>query len=393
MEGLFYRTIGNPKVAEGAHRMVLAVVLAVTTMPKTAISTFPILAALGSVTNKLQILCGWEASLMQKIKDISNVKNKKLKNPGMFQVFFNTLDPNGLPGSATTPSPSIGRYYKLMMTDFAQAYLDKQFWQNATSTADIEIAKKLFNKQDSDTAILTSELLELNSTELALEAKSHFNVENMSEPGSHFSGFDAIRDLDTIINQNESLNEAFLDTAESAGTHQWSDCDLEFFKPTENSPLFRVDGECCLYFDLENNAFCSNPAVNNTARCIIHQDTANSKFMQILAKMSNNDDKLGFSICQSAFRFFTEPNNEAIITEYAPSLEGSLPAFRHSAANMKKLLIAGFQSYKAGYLTKSTIPFKDNFFKEQFPNNPEIPIRKWMHAYISLRVSFRNKGL
>ena len=393
MEGSFFRTIGDSKVSEGAHRMILAIVLALTTMPKTAIATFPILTALGHVTDKLQILCGWEASLMTKIKETGQVKNKKLNDTGLFQVFFNTLDPTGHPGTVYSPSPNVGKYYKLMMTDLSQASLDPNFWTENTSEAEIRLAKRLFNKPDSDTAVLTSELLELTTTELALSAQSNLNSNAMSEPGSHFSGFDVNRDLEPIFNQSESLNDAFLNASDSTVGHQWSEHELEFFQSNEPSPLFRVDGECCLFFDLETNAFCNNPAVNNTARCIRHQDTANSKFMRIMAKMCNIEQKEGFSLCQSAFRFTMEPKTNAECMEYAPCLEGSLPAFKHSAANLKKLLTAGFKSYKAGYLTKSSIPFKDNYFVELFPNT-EITTRQWMHTYLSLRVShsyFRHK--
>ena len=386
MEGAFFRTIGDSRVSDGAHRMILSTLLAVTTMPKTAIATFPILSALGHVTDELQIICGWEASLMTKIKETCQVKNKKLNDPGLFQVFFNTMDPSAHPGTVYSPSPQVGKYYKLMMTDLAQASLDPKFWRQNTSDEEIRVANRLFNKVDSDTAVLTSELLELTNTELALSALSSLTPEAMSEPGSHFSGFDAVRDLEPIFNQSESLNEAFMDASDNAIGHQWSEHDLEFFQSTEPSPLFRVDGECCLYFDLENNAFCNNPAVNNSARCIRHQETANSKFMRIMAKMCNAEQKEGFSLCQAAFRFTTEPKTNAECVEYAPCLEGSLPAFKHSAANLKKLLTAGYKSYKAGYLTKSTIPFKDNFFVEMFPNT-DITSRQWMHAYLSLRVS------
>merc|ERR1711914_47314 len=97
-------------------------------MPKTAIATFPILSTLGHITDKLQIICGWEASLMTKIKDTCHVKNKKLNDTGLFQVFFNTLDPSGHPGTVYSPSPQVVKYYKLMMSDLAQAAIKPEFW-------------------------------------------------------------------------------------------------------------------------------------------------------------------------------------------------------------------------------------------------------------------------
>ena len=109
--------------------------------------------------------------------------------------------------------------------------------------------------------------------------------------------------------------------------------------------------------------------------------------MKILAQMNRNDTKIGMSLSSSAFWHFNEPKLVSEFKEYAPSLEGSVPAFRHAAKNLRKLLIAGYKSYKAGYLTSSAIPFQDNFFVEQFPNAKNITRKQWMHSYVSLRVS------
>ena len=164
--------------------------------------------------------------------------------------------------------------------------------------------------------------------------------------------------------------------------------DLEFFNQNKNkNPLYRVDTDCCLYFDYDENKFCQNPSINNSARCAIHQDTKNTKFMKILAQLNKSDQKIGMSLSASAFWHFHEPKLVSDFAEYAPSLEGSVAAFKHASNNLKKILIAGFKSYKAGYLTSSTIPFQDNFFREQFPNEKNISRKQWMHSYLSLRVS------
>ena len=155
--------------------------------------------------------------------------------------------------------------------------------------------------------------------------------------------------------------------------------------------MFRVDTECCLFYDYEENRFCPNPAINKTARCAIHQDTANTKFMNILASLNQTETRSGFSLCSEAFRTFNEPKLVNDFLEYAPSLEGALPAFKHGENNLRKCLIAGFKSYKAGYLTSSTIPFRDNFFREQFPLIKSVSTNQWKHAYLSLRVRYYNR--
>ena len=109
--------------------------------------------------------------------------------------------------------------------------------------------------------------------------------------------------------------------------------------------------------------------------------------MKILAQMNRANVKLGMSLSSSSFWHFNEPKMISEFAEYAPSLEGSISAFKHASNNLRKLLIAGFKSYKAGYLTSSSIPFQDNFFVEQFPDAKNITRKQWMHSYLSLRVS------
>ena len=103
--------------------------------------------------------------------------------------------------------------------------------------------------------------------------------------------------------------------------------------------------------------------------------------------MNRVETRIGMSLSSGAFWHFNEPKLISEFAEYAPSLEGANPPFKHAEKNLRKCLIAGFKSYKAGYLTSSSIPFQDNFFREQFPEAKNITRKQWMHSYISLRVS------
>ena len=383
MENKFFSTINVPKVLDGAHRLAMSVLLAVTTMPKTAVSTFPILATLGHVTEKLEKICGWNPQMADRVKQNCKAQNKKLVIPGVIQKFFDKLNPNANVGSMECPSPALGVYYKLIMAELAQAKLNGQFWRTNVRQQDLQLAQKLFNKPDSDMAIIASELLELCDSDASIVAHSSFNIDAMSEPGSHFSGLDAARDLSLELRQERE--DAYLNASLSEDSARWTDCDLQFFDQNQQSALFRVDGNCCLYYDYDQNAFCDKPAVNKTARCHQHRDTANSKFMSILTRMNQKEYKIGFSLAAEAFRFFTEPQMHSDVVEYAPYFEGSIPPFLHSANNMKKVLQACYKSYKAGYLTSSSVGFRDNFFKEYFPNE-NISTRDYMFTYLSIRV-------
>ena len=54
---------------------------------------------------------------------------------------------------------------------------------------------------------------------------------------------------------------------------------------------------------------------------------------------------------------------------------------------MKKVLVAGYKSYEAGYLTKPGMPFNSKYFVEQFPGEKDITTKDWMHTYLSTRVN------
>ena len=105
MENKFHNTIRNAKVAEGAGRMMLSIMLTLTKSPETALSAFPLLAALGHVTDKLKVLCKWSTNLMAKIQELCHAKNKKIRDPGLFQNFFRRRlnysppDENGAPST------------------------------------------------------------------------------------------------------------------------------------------------------------------------------------------------------------------------------------------------------------------------------------------------------
>ena len=224
MEACFYSTITKPEVIEGAHRLILSIILAVSTTPKTALTSFPLLASLGKVTDQLQTICSWDASVMVKIKETHRMRNNKIKDSGLFHHFFAKFAEEG-PGQTSTPDrPSryLGRYYKLMLSEIAEAPLHQNYWTNDVTLEQLDLAKILFNKKDSDVAIITSELLDLPGTALALTSTSNFNSEGMSEPDTHFSALDSIHDLNSFLDKSISAQNEILEANISEERVRWS---------------------------------------------------------------------------------------------------------------------------------------------------------------------------
>ena len=256
------------------------------------------------------------------------------------------------------------------------------------------MAKKFFNKADSDVAIITSELADLHISSLAISPTSRFNPRDMSEPASLFSSLESVHRIKELIDldkQTQKAKATEITQADATSTENFENPDLEENFPSQNVPtiLHRINTGSCLFFDFNKNEMCKEPSIKDTARCIKHQDNANSKFMKILAEMSNDKSELGFHLADSVFRSFSRPeeclNQE--VYEYAPCLEGALPAFKDSVANLDKVLLAGWESYRANMGTPS-IPFDDKYYRKRFPNLHQISSQQWKHTFFATRVSY-----
>ena len=102
-----------------------------------------------------------------------------------------------------------------------------------------------------------------------------------------------------------------------------------------------------------------------------------------------NDRKLaskskGFSIMKGAFRMLVEKERAKKLVEYAPSVEGPLPAFLHSAKNLRKFLNASFKvfrSHRVYRLAFDAKPYKDEF------GHMDIDDTTWYHAFTAMNVS------
>ena len=69
----------------------MSALFAITVNPKSCVATYPYLAALGHVTDKLKDLYGWSDQLVDNVKKACKAKNERINDAGLFQLFFDTL--------------------------------------------------------------------------------------------------------------------------------------------------------------------------------------------------------------------------------------------------------------------------------------------------------------
>ena len=393
MEALFHNTIKSEKVAVGANKLMISIILAVSTTPQTAISTFPLLASLGSVTLRLKETCHWDEALMEKISELALPKTDRINDPGMFQAFFNKIETfkpstsENIVGKSTISRPAkyLASYYRLMMADLSESTIQDEYWVTEVTKEELDMVGKLFNKPDSDAAIIACHLVELDSSTMATVTKSYFNVDGMTDPSLRIGHSDTFKKLENFLSMSsDQQNIEMKETMDAPNAMM----DLAFFELTApKSALFRVNTDNCLFFDHKKRNFCQNLAEGKTARCHQHQNTANTKFMEILARLNDDTISHGFSLCSAAFRFVAEPQVSSGKKEFAPSLEGSEAQWYASATSLKKLLYAGFKSYSAGYNSSTSKPFNDNFYRDEFPDATDVTKERWNHAFLATRVS------
>ena len=97
-----------------------------------------------------------------------------------------------------------------MLSDIAEAELPEKYWITEVNQQQLDLVKIFFNKKDSDVAIITSDLLDLGASAIALTASSNFNSEGMSEPDTHFSGMDSLQELNSFLSQSTTAQNEYL---------------------------------------------------------------------------------------------------------------------------------------------------------------------------------------
>lgn len=92
----------------------------------------------------------------------------------------------------------------------------------------------------------------------------------------------------------------------------------------------------------------------------------------------------GYSIMKGFFRPLVEAERAKKHVEYAPCLQGALPAFLHSAKNMRKFLHASFIVYQNTRIHRRR--FDPAPYKEEF-GITAVDDDRWLHAFNAANVS------
>ena len=88
IEGKLNQALQSQEFFDGVHKLIMSALLAITITPKTCISAYPYLTALGRVSDCLQGMFDWDEKLVTKIKEACKAKNQRINDAGLIQSFF-----------------------------------------------------------------------------------------------------------------------------------------------------------------------------------------------------------------------------------------------------------------------------------------------------------------
>ena len=88
IEGKLNQALQSQETFDGIHKLIMSALLAMTITPKTCISAYPYLTALGRVSDCLQGMFDWDENLVAKIKEACKAKNQRINDAGLIQTFF-----------------------------------------------------------------------------------------------------------------------------------------------------------------------------------------------------------------------------------------------------------------------------------------------------------------
>ena len=312
-------------------------------------------------------------------------KNPKLQDRGLIKEFFKFPEkfrPSDYHRSNKKMAMQNGRYFKLMVANTVDVELEEEFWKGQVSEAEIRMAEKIYHHADSDLAIIASELGDLHLTMLGTAEKAKFEDSQFSNPVSHFSELECFKRAEQNLEDDPELRRK-LDQMEKQlqSSNNWTDKQLATQFRLPNMSLFRFESGGCVEYDWKLQKFCEEPVRKGSNCCLKHDQESSD--LKMIKEMGTLVTKRGVSLARGIIRIHIGPESLDKVVEYAPSLEGAAPAFRHSLDHLEKILEASEVTYKKGDNGKRTT-FDPREFKQRFPNARTINNERWRHTYLAM---------
>ena len=402
MHSLFCDKLDDKQFITGVHKFIVSILAALMTQADQVIKMFPVLTGLGkritvistrnysimigTITQKLANIFNWDEQIVQAMQNEIKARNGKINDRGLIRSFFEFPEkfrPSNFQTSNQAMAIKNGRYYKLIVVPTTKVLLKEEIWKGQVSQKEIQLSQEIFNANDSDLAVIISELGDLHLTSNGMMDDSERDLDHVSNPVSHFSELECFKRAEQNIEDDPELRLKLEQMEKSLqSSNKWTEEQLTTQFRLPNVALFRLDSGACVGYDWKLQKFCEDPVAQNSSWCLKHAQEGND--LKMIREMGTLATKKGVLLVKGITRVKLGPEKLDKVVEYAPSLEGAAPAFRHSTENLEKLLEAGFETYKVGFSEENRY-FDDKEFRSRFPNAKFISNDRWKHAYLALK--------
>ena len=317
-------------------------------------------------------------------------QNGNIRDRGLIRSFFEFPEkfrPSNFETSNQAMAIKNGRYYKLIVDPTSKVFLNEGYWKGQVSAQEIQLSQELFNGADSDLAVIISELGDLHLISAGLPEDVRNGVDFVSNPVSHFSELECFKRAEQNIEDDPELKMKLEQMEKNLqSSNKWTDEQLTTQFRVPNVALFRFESGACVGYDWKLQKFCEEPVAQNSNWCLKHAQEGND--LRMIRDMGTLAMKKGVMLAKGIQRVKIGPEKLDKVVEYAPSLEGAAPAFRHSTENLEKMLEACYETFKSGHRDEDKV-FNDKEFRKHFPNAKFISTDRWRHAYLALKETMK----
>ena len=176
-------------------------------------------------------------------------------------------------------------YARWCWTDtFSTSGPEAELWKHSITTDDLQLVANVFNAFETYEVLVTSELLDLQTTTAGSTNDSVFTEAKFRDPASIISASESASRLADALDLEEELNRHLLKGSQMAsGTALFNEKELQFLAGHQpNQSLFQGQSGKCVEWIRENSKFCEQTVMGSSDRCIEHRNSGEFSLAKII---------------------------------------------------------------------------------------------------------------
>ena len=345
--------------------------------PSKAITIFPHLANMGSLTSTMKTMYDWDQSLIDLVQTTQKVRPKKVKIK-TFQPFLQS-----------------------------QAKLEvSQYFQRILGHAVVS-ERDAAENQEPYTAINTAADITAEDNECLAESAEILDMENDPERFLNLGGMIGndqgmmaqpadIDDIMSIVSCNTSKSSRIMSAFQDQHQLDMNISQLDVIYDDKLVLPFQVESSTpqlkplpeeeqkiiCTHWDPILEEKCDQEALNGQYWCNEHQGLQFDRADDFLKEMKGINAEIMYNLSESIQVENTE-NVVMSVFQYATSFDGPTNAFLHGRTNMERLLKVAYEVYRANP-TSEFKTFSEQLYRANF-KEVSYPAIFWYHVHLSLK--------